>query len=179
MDRFTSFTHLVPVTTTITASETFDVLQKHIFDIHGRPLSIVMDQDPRFTSRFFQQVMKSLSIEIWLATQYHHQTNGQVERRICTIKQMMRNYVNKRQNDWCQALPKIATAINGAPHESLGMSPYKALYGRAYHILPPLTHSATKVPAADEIINNHEATRLEVEQALNHAQYRQTMQAQK
>src|SRR5437660_7465285 len=46
MDRFTSFTHLVPVTTTITASETFDVLQKHIFNIHGRPLSIVMDQDP-------------------------------------------------------------------------------------------------------------------------------------
>jgi len=101
MDRFTSFTHLVPVTTTITASETFDVLQKHIFDIHGRPLSIVMDQDPRFTSRFFQQVMKSLSIEIWMATQYHHQTNGQVECRIRTIKQMMRNYVNKRQNDWC------------------------------------------------------------------------------
>jgi len=59
------------------------------------------------------------------------------------------------------------------------MSPYKALYGRAYHILPPLTHSATKVPAADEIIDNHEATRLEVEQALNHARYRQTMQAQK
>ena len=68
--------------------------------------------------------MKSLSIEIWMATQYHHQTNGQVECRIRTIKQMMRNYVNKRQNDWCQALPKIVAAINGAPHESLGMSPY-------------------------------------------------------
>src|SRR5205085_1978219 len=110
--------------------------------------------------------MKSLSIEIWKATQYHHQTNGQVECRIHTIKQMMRNYVNKRQNDWCQALSKIAAAINGTHHVILGMSPYKALYGRAYHILPPLIQSATKVPAADEIIDNYEATRLEVEQAV-------------
>jgi transposase InsO family protein len=179
MDRFTSYTHLVPVTTNCTAAEAFELLQKTVFDIHGRPLSIVMDQDPRFTSRFFQQTMKSLSIEIWMATQYHHQTNGQVERRIRTIKQMMRNYVNKRQNDWCQALPKIAAAINGAPHESLGMSPYQALYGRPYRVLPPLTHSNTKVPAADDIIDNHEATRLEVEQALNHARFRQTVQAQK
>src|SRR5437660_11116131 len=138
-----------------------------------------MDQDPRFTSRCFQVVMQSLSIETLMATQYDHQTNGQVERRIRTIKQMMRNYVNKRQNDWCQALPKIAAAINGVPHESLGMSLYKVLYGRAYHILPPLTHSATKVPAADEIIDNYEATRLEVEQALNHARYRQSVQVQK
>ena len=179
LDRFTSYTHLVPVTTNCTASEAFEILQKTIFDVHGRPLSIVMDQDPRFTSRFFQQAMKSLSIEIWMATQYHHQTNGQVERRIRTMKQMMRNFVNKRQNNWNQALPKIAAAINGAPHESLGMSLYKALYGRSYRILPPLTHSATKVPAADEIIDNHEAIRLDVEQALNHARFRQTVQAQK
>jgi hypothetical protein len=26
--------------------------------------------------------MKSLNIQVWMATQYHHQTNGQVERRI-------------------------------------------------------------------------------------------------
>src|SRR5437588_6995885 len=114
--------------------------------------------------------MKFLSIEIWMATQYQHQTNGQVEYRIYTIKQMMRNYVNKRQNEWSQTLLKIVVAINGTLHESLRMSPYKANYGRTYHILPPLIHSATKVPATVEIIDNYEATRLEVEQALNHAQ---------
>jgi hypothetical protein len=123
--------------------------------------------------------MKTLGIEAWMATQYHHQTNGQVERRIRTIKQVMRNFVNKRQNNWFPALPKIAAAINGAPHESLGMSPYQALYGRPYRVIPPLIHSNTKIPAADEIIANHEATRREVELALNHARFRQTVQAQK
>jgi hypothetical protein len=138
-----------------------------------------MDLDTRFSSRFFQKITKALNIETWISTQYHYQTNGQVERRIRTLKQLMRFYVNKRQNNWCEALPKIAAALNGAPHESLGMSPYQALYGRPYRVLPALVHSATKVPAADEMISNHEANRREIELALNHARFRQTVQAQK
>ena len=49
-----------------------------------------------------------------MATQYHHQTNGQVEGRIRTLKQMMRNFVNKRQNNWSGALPAIAAPMNVA-----------------------------------------------------------------
>ena len=84
---------------------------------------------PASASKFWSQMMKSLDIQVWMATQYHHQTNGQVERRIRTLKQMMRNFINKRQNNWSGALPAIAAAMNGAPHESLGISPYQALYG--------------------------------------------------
>jgi len=62
-----------------------------------------------------------------MATQYHHQMNGQVERRIRTLKQLMRNFVDFRQNNWSSALPAIAAAMNGAPHESLGISPYHDL----------------------------------------------------
>ena len=73
-------------------------------------------------------------IQVWMATQYHCQTNGQVERRIRTLKQMMRNFVNKRQNNWSVALPVIAVAMNGAPDQSLGISPYQALHGRHWKI---------------------------------------------
>ena len=130
MDRFTSYTHLVPLKDTDTSEKTFKKLQRTIFDVNGLPLSIVLDQDSRFTSEFWSQMMKSLGIQVWIATQYHHQTNGQVECRIRTHKQMMRNFVNKRQNNWSSALPAIAAAMNGAPHESLGILPYQALYGR-------------------------------------------------
>jgi len=41
----------------------------------------------------------------------------------------MRNFVNPRQNNRYGALPAIAAAMNGAPHESRGISPYHALYG--------------------------------------------------
>jgi len=58
-----------------------------------------------------------------MATQYYHPTNGQVERRMRTLKEMMRNFVNKRQNNWSPALPPIAAAMNGAPHDFLHTSP--------------------------------------------------------
>jgi len=123
--------------------------------------------------------MKSLNIQVRMATQYHHQTKGQVERRIRTLKQMIRNFVNKRQNNWSPALPAIAAAMNGAPHDSLHISPYQALYGRPWRIFHPVQRSASKIPAVDEILNAHEATRMEVDMARKHATFRQTVQADK
>ena len=130
MDFFTSHTDLVPLQDTATSEKPFKKLQRTIFDVDCLPLSVVLDQDSRFTSKVWSQMMKSLGIQVWMATQYHHQTTGQVECRIRTLKQMMRNFINKRQNNWSGALPAIAAAMNGAPHESLGISPYQALYGR-------------------------------------------------
>ena len=179
MDRFTSYTHLVPLKDAATSEKTFKKLQRTIFDVHGLPLSIVLDQDSRFTSKFWSQMMKSLGIQVWMATQYHHQTNGQVERRIRTIKQMMRNFVNKRQNNWSGALPAIAAGMNEALHESLSILPYQALYGRPWKIFNPVQRSASKIPAVDEILNNHEATRMEVDMGRKHATFRQTVQADK
>ena len=177
MDRFTSYTPLVPLKNAATSEKTLKKLQRTIFDVHGLPLSIVLDQDSRFTSNFWSQMMKSLGIQVWIATQYHHQTNGQIECGIRTLKQMMRNFVNKRQNNWCGALPTSAAAMNGAPHESLGISPYQALYGRPWKIFNPVQRSSSKLPAIDEILNNHEATRVEVDMARKHATFRQRVQA--
>jgi transposase InsO family protein len=177
MDRFSSFTHLVPCTKSITAVDAFEAFQRTIIDTQGQPLSIVVDQDPRFTSRFWQQAMKTLNIAQYMAAVGHHQTNGQVERRIRTLKTMMRDVVNKRQNNWAPALPKIAASLNGAPHESLGMSPFQVVYGRPWKMFPPMMKTASQVPSADEIINNHEATRMEAELARNKAIFRQTVTA--
>jgi len=94
MDRFTSYTHLIPLKDTATSEKVFKKLNSTIFDFQDLPLSIVLDLHSCFTSKFWSQMMKSLGIQIWMATQYHHQTNGQVERRIRTLKQLIRNFVN-------------------------------------------------------------------------------------
>ena len=121
MDRFTSYPHLIPLKDAATSEQIFQKLNSTILDVHGLPLSIVLDQDSRFTSKFWSQMMKSLGIQVWMATQYHNQTNGQVERRICTLKQLIRNFVNLRQNNWSGTLPAIAAAMNCTPHESLAI----------------------------------------------------------
>jgi len=105
--------------------------------------------------------------------------NGQVERRISTLKQLMRNFVNSRHNNWSGTLPAIAAAMNGAPHESLGLSPYHVHYGRPWKILSPVQRSPSKVPAVDDILIAHEATRMEVGMARKHATFCQTFQADK
>ena len=88
MDRITSYTHLIPLKDTATFEKIFKKLNSTIFDVYGLPLSIFVDQDSRFTSKVWSQMMKSLDIQVRMATQYHHQTNGQVERRIRTLKQL-------------------------------------------------------------------------------------------
>jgi len=179
MDCFTSYTHLIPLKDATSSEKIFKKLNSTIFDVHGLPLSIVLDQDSHFTFQFWSQMMKYLGIQVWMATQYHHQTNGQVERRILTLKQLMRNFVNLTQNNWSGALPSIAAAMNGAPHECLGISSYHALSGWPWKIFNPVQRSARQVPAVDPIFNAQEVTRMEVAMAREHATLHQTVQADK
>ena len=137
IDRFTFNTHLIPLKYAATSEQIFKKLNSTIFDVHGLPLSFVLDEDSSFTSRFWSQLIRSLGIPVWMATQYRHQTNGQVQRRIRTLKQLIRNFVNPRQN-WSGALPAITAAMNGAPHQSLGISPYQALYAHPWKIFNPV-----------------------------------------
>jgi len=179
MDRFTSYTDLIPLQDLATSEKIVKKLNSTIVDVHGLPLSIVLDQDSRFSSRFWSQMMKSLGIQVWMATHYHHQTNGQVEGRIRTLKQLMRNFINPRLNNWSGALPAIAPAKNGAPHQSLGISPYHALYEHPWKLFNPVQRPARKVPVVDDILNALEATRTEVDMARKHASFRETDRADK
>jgi len=96
IDRFTCYTHLIPIKDAATSEKIFKKLNSKIFDVRGLPLSIVLDQDSHCTSKFWSQMMKSIGIQVCMATQYDEQMNGQVERRIRTLKQLMRNCVNPR-----------------------------------------------------------------------------------
>ena len=92
----------------------------------------------------------------------------------------MRNFDNKRQNNWSGALPAIAAAKNGAPHWALGISPYQALSGGLWKIIfNPVRRSTSKIRAVHEILNNDQATRMEVNMARKHATFHQTVQADK
>jgi len=128
---------------------------------------------------FWSQMIKSTGIQVWIAIQYHLQTNGLVERRIHTLKQLGRNFIKARQKNWSGALRAIAATMNGAPHESLGISPSHALIGLPWKMFNPGQRSASKVPAVDDILNGHEATRMEVAMPRKHASFPQTVQADK
>ena len=53
MDRFTSYTQLISRKDAATSVQIFKKLNSTIFDVHGLPLSIVLDPDSRFTSKLW------------------------------------------------------------------------------------------------------------------------------
>ena len=56
--------------------------------------------------------------------------NGQIEKTIQTLKDMLRMCVFDFKQDWDQYLSLVEFAYNNSYHSSIGMPPYEALYGR-------------------------------------------------
>ncbi|GKB20405.1 putative reverse transcriptase domain-containing protein [Tanacetum coccineum] len=63
---------------------------KEVVTRHGIPVSIICDRDPRFASNFWRSLQKALGTNLDMSTAYHPQTDGQSERTIQTLKDMLR-----------------------------------------------------------------------------------------
>ncbi|KAJ8578994.1 hypothetical protein ON010_g205 [Phytophthora cinnamomi] len=57
VDRLTKRAHFISTTTTCTAADTALLFRDHYQTLHGLPLSIISDQDSKFTSRFWSELM--------------------------------------------------------------------------------------------------------------------------
>ncbi|GJT58624.1 putative reverse transcriptase domain-containing protein [Tanacetum coccineum] len=62
---------------------------KEVVTRHGIPVSIICDRDDRFTSNFWRVFQKDLGTRLDMSTAYHPQTDGQSERTIQTLEDML------------------------------------------------------------------------------------------
>jgi hypothetical protein len=69
------------------------------------------------------------------STSAHPQTDGQSERVIQILKDMLRVYVLDFDYQWIGCLPFAKLAYNNNYQASIGMAPYEALYGRKCQVL--------------------------------------------
>ncbi|GJW27422.1 putative reverse transcriptase domain-containing protein [Tanacetum coccineum] len=63
---------------------------KEIVSRHGVPISIISDRDSHFTSRFWQSLQSALGTQLDISTTYHPEIDGQSERTIQTLEDMLR-----------------------------------------------------------------------------------------
>ncbi|GKE10701.1 hypothetical protein Tco_1414252 [Tanacetum coccineum] len=103
---------------------------KEIVARHGIPVSIISDRDSHFTSRVWQSLHKALGTQLDLSTAYHPQTDGQSERTIQTLEDMLRACVINFRNGWDRHLPLVEFSYNNSYHTSIKVAPFEALYGR-------------------------------------------------
>ena len=64
-----------------------------IVRLHGIPVSIVSKCDPRFTSRFWKELQSAFGTRLNFSTAFHPQTNGQSERVIQVLEDMLQGCV--------------------------------------------------------------------------------------
>ena len=82
-----------------------------VIRLYGVPVSIVLDRDPRFTSRLWPDLQRALGTEVNLSTTFHPQTNGQSE-SIHTLEDLLRSCVLEFGESWEDLLPLVGFTYN-------------------------------------------------------------------
>ncbi|GJS04431.1 putative reverse transcriptase domain-containing protein [Tanacetum coccineum] len=115
MSKLNTKNHLVLLSLSLFADEGENVsiaklarlYLKEVVTRHGIPVSIICDHDGRFTSNFWRAFQKALGTRVDMSTAYHPQTDGQSERTILTLEDMLRACVIDFGNGWDRHLPLI------------------------------------------------------------------------
>nr|GEV78264.1 putative reverse transcriptase domain-containing protein [Tanacetum cinerariifolium] len=76
------------------------------------------------------EITEALETNLDMSTAYHPQTDGQSERTIQTMEDMLCSYVIDFRSSWDHHLPLVEFSYNNSYHASIKAAPYEALYGR-------------------------------------------------
>ena len=115
---------------TFTLEEFCRLYIREIVRLHGVPVSKISDQDPRFTTQFWKSFQKAIWTQLSMSTAFHPQTDGQAERTIHILEDMLRACVLDLKGSWEEHFPLVEFAYNNSYQASIQMGPYEALYGR-------------------------------------------------
>ncbi|GJT62252.1 putative reverse transcriptase domain-containing protein [Tanacetum coccineum] len=73
---------------------------------------------------------KALGTRLDMSTAYHPETDGQSERTIQTLEDMLRACVLDFRNNWDRHLPLVEFSYNNSYHTSIKSAPFEVLYGQ-------------------------------------------------
>jgi hypothetical protein len=100
IDRLTKSAHFLPVKATCSVEKYAKFYIGEIVRLHGAPISIISDRDSKFTSRFWGALQKAFGTRLHLSTSHHPQTDGQSERTIQTLEDLLRACLLEEGGDW-------------------------------------------------------------------------------
>ena len=130
VDRLTKSAHFLPIKKTYSIDRLARLYVNRIVCLPGVPVNIVSDRGATFTSVFWQELHKALGTRLDFSITFHHQTDGQSERTIQTLEDMLRMCVMDFGGQWESYFPLIKFAYDNRYHASIKMAPNEALYGR-------------------------------------------------
>nr|GEZ37663.1 hypothetical protein [Tanacetum cinerariifolium] len=145
VNQLTKYAIFIPMRETDSMERLARIYLKEAVTRHGIPISIICDRDPRFASNFWRSLQKALGTNLGMSTAYHPQTDGQSERIIQTLKDMLRACVIDFGKGWVNHLPLSYADLKRKPMEfqvgdivMLKVSPWKghARFGKREMLNP-------------------------------------------
>ncbi|GKA75566.1 reverse transcriptase domain-containing protein [Tanacetum coccineum] len=103
---------------------------KEVVTRYGIPISIICDRELRFASNFWRSLQKALGTSLDMSTAYHPQTDGQSERTIQTLEDMLRACVIDFRKGWVNHLSLVEFSYNNSYYASIKAALFEALYCR-------------------------------------------------
>ncbi|GJU05119.1 putative reverse transcriptase domain-containing protein, partial [Tanacetum coccineum] len=129
-DRLTKLAHFLAMHEDYSIEKLARLYTDEIVTRHRVPVSIILDCDAWFTSRLWQTFQKALGTHMDMSTAYHPQADGQSERTIQTLEDMLRVCVIDFGGSWDVHLSLAEFFYNNNYHTSIRCAPFEALYGR-------------------------------------------------
>nr|GFB06922.1 putative reverse transcriptase domain-containing protein [Tanacetum cinerariifolium] len=130
VDRLTKSAHFLPIREDYKTKKLARIYINEIVARHGVLVSIISYSDGQFASHLWQALQKALGTKLNMSTAYHPETDGQSERTIQTLKDILRACVMDFGGSWDTHLPLVEFSYNNSYHESIKCAPFEALYGQ-------------------------------------------------
>ncbi|GKA89749.1 putative reverse transcriptase domain-containing protein [Tanacetum coccineum] len=130
VDCLTKSAHFLPMRKDDSLEKLMRQYLTEVVSRHGVPVSIISDRDGKFTSHFYKSLHKALGTRLDMSIAYHPQTDGQSERTIQALEDMLRACVLDFGKGWDKHLSLVEFLYNNSYHTSIKAAPFEALYGR-------------------------------------------------
>ena len=123
-----------------------DLLLNEVFLRYTTPEYLHSDRGKEFMASVVHELSRLASIYQTHTPAYTPRADGQVERVIRTLTDMLSTY-HLDKGSWFPYLNACLCALRSAPHETTGFSPYEVLFGRKPRLMVDLNYG---LPAVDE-----------------------------
>ncbi|GKA85581.1 putative reverse transcriptase domain-containing protein [Tanacetum coccineum] len=120
------------------------------------------DSMEKLTRQYLKEVVARHGTQLDMSKAYHPQTDGESERTIQTLKDMMRACVIDFGKGWDRHLPLVEFSYNNSYHTSIKAAPFEALYGRKKSI-DDLSKKLFKLHKKDRRLHDRKTKALEFE----------------
>ncbi|CAL1394368.1 unnamed protein product [Linum trigynum] len=157
VDRLTKYAHFMTLSHPYSARSVVEEFINEVVRHHGLPTSIVCDRDAIFVSKFWKEFFSRTGTRINMSSAYHPQSDGQTEVVNRCVEQYLRCFSHSQPHRWGMFLPWAELWYNTPYHKSIGMTPFKALYGRDPPSVIPYARGSSGVGAVDQLLGERDA----------------------